>query len=1011
MKKILKLYLLISANFLFSQVKPFSAVEIKSPQTYSFEKQGNIPVSLYTGAIDLKIPIASIPLGNGKNIEGVLSYDSSGFIPHKKSELAGINWSLILGGRITRSLNRIADEYIGSPTSSGGNPFDSGLNLHGFLTGVRMNPYSNSQAYDLNSGVGSVSGQNWILGPSAQGYEGEPDLFRFSIMGLSGEFMIGNDGKVVVKSNDPDLKVDISSFLTSATKAVCFPPDSQIILTDGDGNKYYFGGDFSKFEISYSRSSPGMSKGGYSGYPYISSFSISKIVLSNNREITFNYKQGTLLEDFCHMMNVPGNLESNAMLLDLESYYQDGAMVNDVQNCPNGPNFCYSASTSSPSTNKSYSLLKKSLLESVVFEDYKIAVNYKDAGYPIKHDDSDYSMYFNEFVLDNVSTYFKTELIKKTSFEYQNLGGVNPRPFLSKITELDPSKFYSLEYYDTNSLPKYDTKGIDHWGYWNGLDSNTFLAPFDTYNSTTGDYTLNNTFRDASITKTNVGLLKKIIYPTKGYTVFEYEPQYYGKRIERNSASAFLPTLTNNSGLCGGARIKRQYDFSGSGTIENEKEYKYTTDLNNGLSSGILMNWPRYIYYFEFIGSGYVEKYFIKSSSNVQQNSLDGYNVGYSKVFEIIKNNGYIEHDFTSYETFPDKLSPDTQNLRQYITIYPSYPENLYKNFKNLYGNDKSVLRGRQLLERVYANNGTLLKKTEYSYHDMINYNPNTSQDENNYVSIQHLSGVWVQGYKKYFNDFSLKSKIITDFLTNGQTVSQSEYFYESANHLKTSREKTTATIGDVLETKYYYPQDTQMASKPFVTNLKNSNILGKPLVTQTYNNGAKLSENETVYGLDTTTNNLLLPKEILSNLFPNPINGLEKKYTFNQYDSKGNIAQYTQENGIPVTVIWGYKQTLPIAKIENATYAQVQQYEANLQTLSNGTDENALITALSSLRSNFPNAMVTTYTHKPLIGISTITDPKGDVVYYSYDSSSRLINIKDKNLKIISENKYHYKN
>jgi hypothetical protein len=917
----------------------------------------------------------------------------------------------MLGGRITRSLNKIPDEYKGYPTEDG-SPFGIGLDLHGFLTGVRLNSYSNAQVYDVNNGgAGRAVGENWVLGPTAQGYEGEPDLFRFSIMGLSGEFMIGNDGIVKVKSNDPDLKVDISGLITYGSTAFCIPPNSQIILTDGEGNRYYFGGDFSKFELSYSRNSPGNDKDTFTGYPYISSFSISKIILSNNREIHFNYKQGTLLDDFCHMMNRSTNLINNAVLLDLESYYYDGSKVSDIENCPNNPDLCNTVSAGSSSNSKSYSLLKKSLLETIVFEDYKIAVNYKDIGYPIKHDDNS-NIYFNEFVLDYVSTYYKTELIKKTSFEYQNLGGYYSRPFLSKITELDPTKFYSFEYYDANNLPKYDTKGIDHWGYWNGMDSNPVLAPYDTYNATTGDYTLNNTFRDARITKTNVALLKKIIYPTKGYTVFEYEPQYYGKRIERNSGSAFLPTLTNNSGLCGGARIKRQYDFSGSGIIENEKEYKYTTDINNTSSSGILTNWPRYIYYFEFRNGGsYIEKYFIKSSSNVQQNSLDNYNVGYSKVFEIIKNKGYIEHNFTSHETFPDQLSPDTQNLRQYMTSYPSYPENLYKNFKNLYGNDKSVLRGRPLVEKIYANNGSLLKKTEYTYHDMINYNSNTSQDESNYVAIQHLSGVWVQGYKKYFNNFSTKSKSVTNYFNNGQVTSLSEYFYESTNHLKTSREKTTTTIGDVLETKYYYPQDTQMASKPFVTNLKNSNISGKPLVTQTYNNGIKLSESETVYGQDTSTNNLLLPKEILSNGFPNPSNGLERKYTYNKYDSKGNITQYTQENGIPVTIIWGYKQTLPIAKIENATYAQVQSYEVNLQTLSEGTDENALIQALNALRSNLPNAMITTYTHKPLVGVSTITDPKGDIMYYFYDSFGRLLNIKDKDMKILSENKYHYKN
>ena len=54
---------------------------------------------------------------------------------------------------------------------------------------------------------------------------------------------------------------------------------------------------------------------------------------------------------------------------------------------------------------------------------------------------------------------------------------------------------------------------------------------------------------------------------------------------------------------------------------------------------------------------------------------------------------------------------------------------------------------------------------------------------------------------------------------------------------------------------------------------------------------------------------------------------------------------------------------------------------------------------------------MITTYTHKPLIGVSTVTDPKGDEQSYHYDSFNRLQYVKDKEGNILSENQYHYKN
>ncbi|SHM98777.1 YD repeat-containing protein [Flavobacterium chilense] len=56
------------------------------------------------------------------------------------------------------------------------------------------------------------------------------------------------------------------------------------------------------------------------------------------------------------------------------------------------------------------------------------------------------------------------------------------------------------------------------------------------------------------------------------------------------------------------------------------------------------------------------------------------------------------------------------------------------------------------------------------------------------------------------------------------------------------------------------------------------------------------------------------------------------------------------------------------------------------------------------------PNAMITTYTYIPLVGVSTITDPKGDKITYTYDSFGRLEFVKDKNNNILSQNQYNYK-
>ena len=53
---------------------------------------------------------------------------------------------------------------------------------------------------------------------------------------------------------------------------------------------------------------------------------------------------------------------------------------------------------------------------------------------------------------------------------------------------------------------------------------------------------------------------------------------------------------------------------------------------------------------------------------------------------------------------------------------------------------------------------------------------------------------------------------------------------------------------------------------------------------------------------------------------------------------------------------------------------------------------------------------MVTTYTHIPLVGVSTITDPKGLKTTYEYDAFNRLKWVKDHEGNVLQKYCYNYK-
>ncbi|MEF9478457.1 hypothetical protein OWR28_12805 [Chryseobacterium sp. 1B4] len=141
-------------------------------------------------------------------------------------------------------------------------------------------------------------------------------------------------------------------------------------------------------------------------------------------------------------------------------------------------------------------------------------------------------------------------------------------------------------------------------------------------------------------------------------------------------------------------------------------------------------------------------------------------------------------------------------------------------------------------------------------------------------------------------------------------------------------------------------------------------------------------------------------------------INSPVVQMTYDKFDSKGNLQQFTNREGIPTTVIWGYNQTKPIAKIDGAKLSDIDPSLINgIVSASNNdalalpnNDETTLLSALDNFRANpaFTAYQVTTYTHDPLVGLRSITMPAGTRESYIYDNALRLQKIKDRSGKTI---------
>lgn len=235
-------------------------------------------------------------------------------------------------------------------------------------------------------------------------------------------------------------------------------------------------------------------------------------------------------------------------------------------------------------------------------------------------------------------------------------------------------------------------------------------------------------------------------------------------------------------------------------------------------------------------------------------------------------------------------------------------------------------------------------------------------------------------------------------------------------NKYQPSIQKTTYSDLSSQETTFNYAQEKGNQL------LISKNIVEIPLETtvKRTNDGVTktVSKTETIYPTslpDSQIGNFILPKSVKTYDLSNNTSAITE-VTLDKYDTKGNLIQYSAKDGTPVTVVWGYNSTLPIAKIEGAKFDNIATYINDIITASdtdalNPTSEQALLNVEDNFRRNISlaNYQITTYTHDPLIGITSITPSSGITEYYKYDTANRLEKIVDSNNKILKEFKYRY--
>ncbi len=250
--------------------------------------------------------------------------------------------------------------------------------------------------------------------------------------------------------------------------------------------------------------------------------------------------------------------------------------------------------------------------------------------------------------------------------------------------------------------------------------------------------------------------------------------------------------------------------------------------------------------------------------------------------------------------------------------------------------------------------------------------------------------------------------------------IIDNKFFYDGNNHFQLTKTQTLDSYGHIIETLSYYPKDkSKIENQDYeesraIDSLIIRHQIGIPIQTKTYYNHNLLSQQRTVFQVDDS--GVILPKEI-KNAKGN--NNFEPRIIYHDYDQYANPIEISKADGIHIYYIWGYNHSQPIAEIKNFSSNDIDSTIQNLideaVTASNSdiddTSENTLRQKLNALKNALPdNTQMTSYTYDLLIGVTSITEPNGNVTYYKYDSFNRLHQIVDKDGHILKEYNYHYK-
>ncbi|HMP28399.1 MAG TPA: hypothetical protein PKD85_02295, partial [Saprospiraceae bacterium] len=476
-----------------------------APNAASLGKYADIPISYNTGVPNIDLPLYEVKEGPLR-LPISVSYHASGIRVGEAASWVGLGWSLNAGGLITRTV-------LGKPDEFGY-----------FVDGASLQDNPDVKFPDIT--IEMADALEGIV-------DSEPDIFTFNFNGYVGKFFIDHSQNKVFIVPQQDLDI---SYNFSNNTIISF------IIKTPDGTKYHFGNG--KIEITNIDSTPG-----FGFFQWTSSWYMDKVESSNGMHtITLSYdaeryKYSNLsacgyMETLCpqgysvDLASCGGTTHPISSKVKVNYQYVDGLRLANITNNGNTVNIQFFASSQ---TRQDLDLFVPG--QTTALAKYLDKIEITNGTFCKR-----WLFGMDYFVDTNASSYSEGKRLRLKSLKEMSCSGTDTIPA------------YTFDYFGDNFMPHRLSKAIDHWGYYNGSNTNNnylLNVPPVEFCPLFGVGTIGQSDREPDSTGIymSTGTLKTVNYPTKGAVFFTYEPnKAYAPEnlVQRTTFNTLLAKLPSN---------------------------------------------------------------------------------------------------------------------------------------------------------------------------------------------------------------------------------------------------------------------------------------------------------------------------------------------------------------------------------------------------------------------------------------------------------------------------------